>query len=254
MAIGKSQDLVSLIEKGGQLPTDQQLRKMLDLYDVDEATRIDLMAEIRQARESEAVWWAEYAAHLPRNLVRLIELEDTASKISIATSGLIPYPFQTRAYMEAIDDFYYREYGVETINAQHTVRLRRQELMRRSDRPVTLSAICSEGAIRARVGGTDAMKTQLAQMIRLAEQSNVTLRILPFSAGAGAATQLNVSIMDFPNPKDPGVATMDTGTSVTILDDPKEVRTRRRLFDYLVGQALSPADSVDLISAALKEL
>ncbi|MBO1419244.1 helix-turn-helix transcriptional regulator [Streptomyces sp. FH025] len=253
-AIGKSQDLVSLIEKGGQLPTDQQLRKMLDLYDVDEATRVDLLAEIREARASEAVWWNEYLAHLPRTLVRLIELEDSASKISIATSGLIPWPFQTRRYMEDVDEFYVRESGIEKTHAQHTVRLRRQDIVLRSDRPVSVNAIFSEAAIRAQVGGPASMKEQLARLIEMADQANVTFRVIPFSAGAAAATQLNINIMDFPAPNDPGVATMDTGTGVTILEDPKEVRARRRMFDYLAGHALSPAGSVDLVSTAIKEL
>jgi hypothetical protein len=117
-----------------------------------------------------------------------------------------------------------------------------------------VNAVLSEAAIRIQVGGAEAMKTQLAQMIRLAGQSNITLRILPFSAGVGATTHVNINIMDFPIPKDPGVATTDTGTGVSIVDDPKEVRARRRWFEHLVAKALSPADSVDLISAALKEL
>lgn len=251
--IGKSQDLISLMEKGGQLPTDQQLRVMLDLYGVDQPTRLDLLAEIREARATEHVWWTEYLAHLPRSLVRLIEIEDTASKIAVATGGLIPWPFQTAAYMAALDDQSVRENGAEKMSGQHAVRQRRQDIVTRSDRPVIVNAVFSEAAIRAQVGGALAMKKQLHRVIEMAEQANVSVRIIPFVAGAAAASQTNLTIMDFPAPNDPGVASMDTGTGVSILEDPKEVRARRRRFDYLVGQALSPAASVELIRTVIKE-
>ncbi|MFJ2775722.1 helix-turn-helix domain-containing protein [Kitasatospora sp. NPDC087315] len=253
-AIGKSQDMVSLFEKGGQLPTDVQLRKILDLYGVDQATRLDLMAEIREARESEAVWWAEYVAHLPRSLVKLIELEDSASQISIVTGSLIPWPFQTLEYMKGVDEFASHEVGVERLAAQHEVRVRRQEIVTRTDRPAAVDVLFSEAAIRPQVGGPEVMRDQLARIIKMAAMPNVRLRVLPFSAGAAAATQLFLNIMDFPNPKDPGVAAIDTGTGVVFAEDPKEVRARRRMFDYLVRNALDPDDSVGLISAALKEL
>ncbi|MFJ6622303.1 helix-turn-helix domain-containing protein [Kitasatospora sp. NPDC091335] len=254
MALGKSQDMISLFEKGGQLPTDGQLRKMLDLYGVDQATRIDLMAEIRGARESEAVWWAEYVADLPRSLVKLIEYEDSASQISIATGSLIPWPFQTLEYMRGVDEFAAHEVGVERLAVQHEVRARRQEIITRAERPASIDVLFSEAAIRPQVGGPEVMREQLARIVEIAQLPNVRLRVLPFSAGAAAATQLFLNIMDYPNPKDPGVAAIDTGTGVVFAEDPKEVRARRRMFDYLVRNALDPDDSVGLISAALKEL
>ncbi len=253
-ALGKSQDLISLMEKGGQLPTDQQLMTMLDLYGVDEVIRLDLLAEIREARASQAAWWDEYLADLPRSLVRLIELEDPASKVSIATGALIPWPFQIHAYMQDVDEFHERENGVEKTAVQHTVRRRRQDIFFRADRPAVLAALCSEAAIRAQVGGPVVMKAQLDHLVEAMQRPNITLRIIPFSAGAAAATQLNLNVLDYPTPGDPGVATMDTGTGVAILEDPKEVRSRRRRFDYLAGKALTPNDSRELIETLSKEL
>ncbi|WP_282203712.1 helix-turn-helix domain-containing protein [Kitasatospora fiedleri] len=253
-ALGKSQDLVSLMEKGGQLPTDQQLMTMLDLYGVDESIRLDLLAEIREARASQAAWWDEYLADLPRSLVRLIELEDPASKVSIATGALIPWPFQIHQYMQAVDEFHERENGVEKTAVQHTVRRRRQDIFFRPGRPAVLDALCSEAAIRAQVGGPAVMRSQLDHIAEAMQRPNITLRIIPFSAGAAAATQLNLNVIDYPTPGDPGVATMDTGTGVAILEDPKEVRARRRRFDYLAGRALTPHDSVELIKTLSKDL
>ncbi|MFB7377228.1 helix-turn-helix domain-containing protein [Kitasatospora purpeofusca] len=253
-AIGKSQDLVSLMEKGGQLPTDQQLATMLDLYGVDEAIRLDLLAEIREARASQAAWWDEYLGDLPRSLVRLIELEDPASKVSIATGALIPWPFQILPYMQDVDEFHERENGVEKTAVQHTVRRRRQDIFFRAERPAALDALCSEAAIRAQVGGPAVMKAQLDHLVQAMQRPNITLRIIPFSAGAAAATQVNLNVLDYPTPGDPGVATMDTGTGVAILDDPKEVRSRRRRFDYLGGKALTPSESLELIETLSKEM
>ncbi|MFF7588577.1 helix-turn-helix domain-containing protein [Kitasatospora purpeofusca] len=254
LALGKSQDLVSLMENGGQLPTDHQLMVMFDLYGVDEAIRLDVLAEIRAARASQAAWWDEYLAHLPRSLVRLIELEDPANKVRISTGALIPWPGQVRPYMEAVDEFHQLENGVEKTATQHTVRLRRQDIFFRSDNPAVLDALCSEAAIRAQVGGPAVMKAQLDHLADIMQRPNITLRIVPFSAGAAAATQVNLNVLDYPTPGDPGVASMDTGTSVAILEDPKEVRARRRRFDYLAAKALTPEESLELIETVSKEL
>ncbi|MFJ1754218.1 helix-turn-helix domain-containing protein [Kitasatospora sp. NPDC088134] len=253
-ALNKSQDLVSLMENGGQLPTDQQLVVMFDLYDVGEALRLDLLAEIRAARASQSVWWDEYLADLPRSLVRLIELEDPVSKVRISTGSLVPWPGQVPPYMEAVDEFHEREKGVEKTSVQHAVRLRRQNIFFRPDNPAELDALCSEAAIRAQVGGPEVMKAQLDHLVEFMQRPNITLRIIPFSAGAAAATQVNLNVMDYPSPNDPGVATMDTGTGVAILEDPKEIRARRRRFDYLAHSALTPDESLELIETLSKEL
>ncbi|RGD62500.1 XRE family transcriptional regulator [Kitasatospora xanthocidica] len=252
-ALGKSQDFVSRIEKGAQLPTDQQLRKMLDLYEVDQAIRLDLMAEIREARAAESEWWTKYVADLPRSLVKLIELEDVATKVSIASGGLIPWPFQTEKYMQGVDEFASAEVGAERLTTQHAVRVKRQEIVTRADRPVIVDALVSEAALRPHVGGPAAMREQLDRLIEMADLPNITVRVIPFGAGGAAASQVNLTIIDFPTPNDPGVATMDTGTGVAILDDPKEVRARRRRFDYLCGKAFSSTESLELIRSASKE-
>ncbi|MFD0407338.1 helix-turn-helix domain-containing protein [Kitasatospora sp. NPDC127116] len=252
-ALGKSQKLVSLMEMGGQLPTDHQVMTMLNLYGVDEAIQLDVLAQIREARASQAVWWDEYIAHLPRSLVKLIELEDTATKISIATGGLVPFPFQTEKYMRDVDEFGFGEVGAERLTVQHAVRMRRQEIVTRAEGPVVVDALLSEAALRAQVGGAPAMREQVERIIEMAALPNVTVRVIPFAAGAAAASQVNLTILDFPNPHDPGVATMDTGTGVAILDDPKEVRARRRRFDYLSRKALSSTESVELMRSASKE-
>ncbi|MFB7473217.1 helix-turn-helix domain-containing protein [Kitasatospora sp. NPDC056184] len=253
-ALGKSQALVSLMEMGGQLPTDHQLMTMLDLYQVPEAIRLDLLAEIREARASQTVWWEEYLSALPRSLVRLIELEDPARKVSIATGALVPWPAQTLSYMQEVDEFHVRENGVERTATQHTVRLRRQQIFFRPDSPAELDALCSEAAVRAQVGGPVVMKSQLDHLAEFMQRPNVTLRIIPFSAGAAAATQVNLNVLDYPTPNDPGVATMDTGTGVAVHEDPKEVRARRRRFDYLASKALTPDGSLELIEKLSKEL
>jgi uncharacterized protein DUF5753 len=64
--------------------------------------------------------------------------------------------------------------------------------------PVTLDVLCLEVALRAAVGGTEVMRDQLNRLVQGSQRNNITLRVVPFSAGAPAVFGTSFAIYDFP--------------------------------------------------------
>lgn len=250
-ALGKSQDAVSLMERGAQMPTDQELHVIFELCGVDTTTQLDVLAEIREAKRQAETWWTAYR-RMPRSVIRLIEFEDTASKMS-AMAGIIPGPFQTRDYMWWIDEHYRREHGEEATRTSHEVRLRRQDVLFREPRPLTVDLLLSEGAIRTQMGGPAVMAAQLDHLQEVARRPNITVRVVPFTAGTYVAMSV-ATILDFPVKNDPGIVAVDTVAGSDFLEEAKEVREWRQRFDYLAAKALSPKQSDELIETAKREM
>ncbi|MFI2607677.1 helix-turn-helix domain-containing protein [Kitasatospora sp. NPDC018619] len=249
--LGKSQDVVSLMERGAQLPTDEELRVLFDLYGVDTTTRLDVLAQIREAKRDAEAWWRTYKS-LPRSLLRLIEFEDTASRMALM-AGIVPGPFQTPDYMWAIDEHFRQVHGEAVTRHFHEVRQKRQHVLSREPRPVVVDLLLSEAAIRTQMGGPDVMAAQLSHIQDLARWQNITVRVVPFSAGTYVAMSVT-TILDFPVKNDSGIVVVDTATGAEFLEEPKEVRDWRQRFDFFAARALSPEQSGELIETAKKEM
>jgi transcriptional regulator with XRE-family HTH domain len=250
-AIGKSQDAISLFERGGRLPSEEELRVMFQLYGVDTTTQLDVLAEIREARREVEAWWIEYKG-LPRGLLRLIEFEDTASKMA-AMAGVIPGPFQTTDYMWWIDEHFRQERGEAATRVFHEVRQKRQRALFRESRPLVVDLLLSEGAIRTQMGGPEVMAAQLDHIQEVARRPNITVRVVPFTAGTYVAMSA-ATILDFPVQHDPGIVIVDSTAVADFLEEPKAVRGWRRRFDFVASRALNPEQSDELIDAAKKEM
>jgi hypothetical protein len=67
------------------------------------------------------------------------------------------------------------------------VKMTRQRVLIK-DQPADLAVVLDEAALLRRVGGAEVMRGQLAHLAGMAERPNVTIQVLPLSAGAHPAT------------------------------------------------------------------
>jgi len=83
-----------------------------------------------------------------------------------------------------------------------------------------------------------------------------TLRVLPVGAVVEDFTvpRCTFSIYTYPDPGDPDVVAIDTVTSDLILTEPGQVTPYEKLYERLREAALSPADSLDLLTKAAAHL
>lgn len=237
---------------GGQVPGVARLEGLLKVYEVDETETARLMALRETARTPG--WWQGHDVEKPYGT--FIGLEDAASEISAYEGSFIPGLLQTENYAQAIVRTAHApsRAPVEDTADRVSVRLRRQArwLERRTPH---LWAIVGEAALRTLVGGSEVMREQLHRLLTLAEQQDVlTLQVLPFSAGAHAATELNsFAILDI---AEGGLSSvyLEGPTSDIFMDDPSDVTTYRRVFEHLRKAAMNSPESRALITEILEGL
>jgi transcriptional regulator with XRE-family HTH domain len=122
------------------------------------------------------LWYARLG-HDPDWFKEHIGYEIRAEIIRIFELALIPGLLQTEEYARAL----FTQAGERNAEDHVATRMRRQEIFDR-DRPPFLWVLLDECALRP-VADPDVMKAQLARLLELCEQPNVSLRVVPMSAG-----------------------------------------------------------------------
>ncbi|MGP3968011.1 helix-turn-helix domain-containing protein [Streptomyces sp. 6N223] len=253
--LGVSQARVSQIEVGRKWPTDEQIGPLLDLYGVDDVRRTAIVTKIRMARESARMWWErpEIRDLFPRMSAQIFPLEDAAERILAHSGNYVPGLLQTRAYVQALADFGQKDESIDRRELFVEARLQRQQILSRPN-PVTLDVLCLEVALRAAVGGTEVMRDQLNRLVQDSQRNNITIRVVPFSAGAPAVFGTPFAIYDFPGADERSVVQHEKSRHDEVTDDLSELRRARRKFADLAANALDPAATIRLIKQIAKDL
>lgn len=120
-------------------------------------------------------------------------------------------------------------------------RLARQEILTREN-PPTLLALIDETALRKLIGGAEVMREQVRHLIEMTAKPNITIRVVPDSAGAHAALEGSFVILEFPD--DPSLIYTVTVTESLWLEQPSDYQRYSLIFDHVMTLALSPDESV----------
>ncbi|WP_406860819.1 helix-turn-helix transcriptional regulator [Streptomyces sp. HUAS MG47] len=178
------------------------------------------------------------------------ELERLATKLCEFAPTVVPGLLQTAAYAEAVtiaaNPFVSEEYVDEKVSS----RLERAAVLADATRPeywVTLH----ENVLRVAVGGEAVMAEQLEHVAALARRRAVLVTVIPRSAGAHAAMEGSLRLMEFEDA--PPTAYTETAFSGTLLDDPAMVKRAQRAYDLLRVAALTPEASLALIESAAED-
>jgi hypothetical protein len=115
------------------------------------------------------------------------------------------------------------------------------------DPPLQLGVVLDEAALHRQVGGPAVMKEQLERLVDLATWPNVTIQVIPFTAGAHAALESTFNILDFEAPA-PSLVYVEGLVGFMYLERPQDLARYRGVFDQLRAKALTPQESVELIS------
>lgn len=219
-------------------------------YDAPDDVREALVELAKGARIQG--WWRSLADPVPESMNLMLTLEDEVVREDHYACMYIPGLFQTRAYAEAVHRA--SEMGCSDREVQHMVdiRMKRQELLQRSD-PPHIWAVVDEAAIHRVVGGPDVMREQLQHLLELSGTPQVTVQILPFSAGAHAAAVGSFALLRGQS-QDLDVVYVDLLGGGLFMEKPKELERYKSAFDYLRAQALDLPSSSEAIRRCLMEL
>jgi transcriptional regulator with XRE-family HTH domain len=223
----------------------RDVTRLLKLYGIS-GEQADAMLELaRMARVKD--WWHQYSGAIPEWFQFYVGLEAATSAMQEYNAELVTGLLQTEAYARAVMAAAMRADGEEEIERQIAVRLERQKRLTAPDAPA-LWAVMNEAVLHRQVGGPQVMAGQLAHIGQLAARPNVTVQVLPLTAGAHPAMLGSFTLMQFPDPADRDVVYLEAETGALYLEKPADVSRYSLMIDYLRAQALGPAESRTLIA------
>ncbi|MFI7147576.1 helix-turn-helix domain-containing protein [Nonomuraea sp. NPDC050022] len=245
------QSWVSRIESGRRGIRANDLRALLDVYDVHGPAREELLLLARQARQRG--WWHSYGDVIPEWFQVFVGLEAEASELRSYDPELVPGLLQTPDYYRAYLSVAPLSESTEEIDRKIEFRQARQDRVTGSD-PLQLWAIMNEAAIRRLIGSHETMKEQVSHLITMSHRANVTIQILPFSAGPHPAMDGGFVVMGFPQAPDPDVIYLESQVGSLYLEEPSAVDRYNLVFNHLRAKAFDPDRSRSLLASALKEV
>ena len=234
---------VSRMETGQRGATARDIRDLCQIYGVTDPAQQNRMTRLAAAGKRQG-WWQGFELDY---FATYVGLEEEAIALSYYQSSVVPGLLQTPGYVRAIHETALPALSAERIDQLIEVRQTRQQLLTRHP-PLQLSVVLDEAALHRQVGGPAVMKEQLDQLAHLANWPNVTIAVIPFTAGAHAALESTFNILDFEHPA-PSLVYVEGLIGFMYLERPQDLARYRGVFDQLHAKALTPQESVELISA-----
>jgi transcriptional regulator with XRE-family HTH domain len=233
---------ISRLETGARRPSLRDVRDLCALYDVDESTSADLMSLASRAREQG--WWTQYE---DLDLDPLIGLEQAAAAITCYSMYYLPALLQTEDYARAIIKIIAPNIDPAIHEQRVEARLRRQQLLEKDGRP-RYRILLDEAAVRRHVGGAEVMVAQLDRILGAVQQNKATVQVIPFDFGAHAAADSYFVLLEFEDQYLSPVVYLENLTGNQYLERKMEIARYREAVELLRDSALSPRDSVSLIT------
>ncbi len=236
------------IEAGTVSISTTDLKALLDHYGVAAGDRREELVQLaRQSRER--MWWSRLKDDVSPALLTYIGFEAEASQISYYGTVFLPGLFQTEAYTRAvITGIDLEPRSEEAVESWVRIRQERQrQLFHRGPDLPRVRAVLDEAALHRHVGGRDAMAAQLRHLLDLGTNPNISIRVLPFSAGENPSMARPFIIFGFGEPADDVVYLDGGGEDVFLQDAPDKVADYRRIYDRLLVRACDEPQSTQLI-------
>nr|BFD86118.1 helix-turn-helix transcriptional regulator [Streptomyces sp. Xyl84] len=251
--VGWHQSKVSRIETGASGVKPADVRSLLDAYAVRDAQLRDLLMMLAGSDDGDGRhhWWHAYRGVLPPTYRDFISLESQASAMRTLETTVVPGLLQTPEYARAVTRAAVDGLDDDRLDALVEVRLARQAVLR-GDPPLTLEAVLDEAVLRREVGGPEIMARQLERLSEAARLPQVSLRVLPFTAGAHIGLTGPFVIFSFKNTSDLDVVVLDHLTSSLHLERKEDLEAYTEAFDTLRFHALSIEDSSAFITGMLQ--
>lgn len=246
--LNRTPSSLSKLETGKRGIRRPALEHMLDRYELHDPDQRKALYDLAR-HATDKGWWHRYEGKLSPSMLDYISLEAEATSIRDFQLHLIPGLLQTDEYARAVIASGISQGTTPDVEGLTEIRLHRQQVLFREN-PPHLWAVVSEAALHQQFGGPEVMKAQLNHLLELSVRPNVTLQVLPFSAGAHPGH--NGSFMTLTT-NELSVVVVENLTSGWYLEQADDIRRHNVVFDHLRAVALSPADSRSLIERLVSE-
>lgn len=221
------------------------------VYSVDPEERDRLFEDAQRA--TQGGWWQEYAEDELIEITRdYLELESEATLLCTFKTDLVPGLLQTPAYAAALATTALPKLDEETARRRIEVRMTRQERLLEGKNPLRIEAVIGEAVLRTLVGGVATTCAQLQALAEFANWPNITIRVIPFEAGAYPAMGSPFNLLGFAEEHYDDVAYVENLRYGLLLEESATVQSYRLYFTELCDIALDPDESIAMIAKAAK--
>ncbi|MET9816856.1 helix-turn-helix transcriptional regulator [Streptomyces sp. NPDC006355] len=249
---GLSESKVNRIERGRLGIKPEDLDRLLDLYEVEDAGLRGVLHSIAR-HSSKRGWWQNYRDMIDPAYADLISLEDGAKSMRTYESMLIPGLLQTASYAHATIEAIRMDPQPEEVNRLVEVRKARQSVLTKPDEPLELWAVIHEAALRPRMRNSPhLMREQLQHLLDASRLPHVSIQVLPIDAPPHAGMSGSFTTLGFPETADLDVVLVESLTSALYVEDTAEVGRYNSAFERLRAAAL-PFDSSACLIEELKD-
>ncbi|MGW3494907.1 helix-turn-helix domain-containing protein [Streptomyces sp. NPDC001020] len=225
------------------------LRALLQLYRVTEPGRV---AELEEAaRGSKGLsWWAPYSDMVRPHFAQYLGYESAATSIRTYHPNLIPALFQTEDYATSL---LAPRSAPQTARRSAELRTTRQERVYDGEQGPDVQIVLDEAAVRRVIGGPGVMRHQLEHLRTMSRHPRVTMRLLPFAAGAHYSVASSFILLGFKDDDDLLYLEGPTG-SVSNRDDLELTARYQECFEDISAKAYDGDRMIELIDAVKESL
>jgi transcriptional regulator with XRE-family HTH domain len=245
------------IETGQTALRTLDVEAMCRVYGATAEVTQGLMLLARETRGRD--WWHAYDDVIPDWLNLYLGLEEAASRLLRYESDLVPSLLQTAGYARALIRADRPDIGDAEIARRVQARLARQALLSRVTAPLTAEVLLSEAVLRRPIAGPQVMAEQLHQLADAAMLPNVSIRVVPFSAGlhrgmlSGPFAMLRFPVNGDGQESEPPVVYVAGFTGALYLERPGEIQRYQDAYADIAAAALDEAGSRTVIRQAAED-
>ncbi|MFE9886388.1 helix-turn-helix domain-containing protein [Streptomyces scopuliridis] len=243
-----SRSKISRMEDGITTARPAEVLLLLDRYGVtDERERGHLVWLAKNS--GHRGWWLNFP-ELSESYRDHISLEDDATFIREWQTVLIPGLLQTAAYAERTAALAPRSLTPKVV-AQF-VKVREERQAKIEEGGTGYAAIIWEPVVSLPLVPATVHREQLEHLLRAGKRSNVSIQVLPVSAGVKAGISYPFSSFSFDSQPTVEAVAIDNLRGSSILEAMDDLTAYASAFDRLRSEALSPDASARLIRRVLR--
>jgi hypothetical protein len=236
------------IETGAVGVSTNDLKALLGLYEIRDPERIAELVELARASRQSS-WWSKYRGVISPQYLQFIEYEEAASTVQVFEPLVVPGLLQTKEYADAIIRRM-ADPGTPAglIQTRMEIRLARQNLLEQSS-PPTLMCVIDEAAIRRLVYERNIALRQMDRLISLAARPNISIEVVPFTAGLHSGLLEPFLILEFPDPEDSDILFLETSRDMIIShDEAGQITGYLEVFEQLRSISLGRDDTLSFLT------
>jgi hypothetical protein len=227
----------------------REVEQLLDLYEVTDTSLRAWLIDLA-ATAHERGYWRAIRKDLPEDFHDYLNVEAALVALRQLETMVIPGLLQTADYTRALTNGGSPGLTAEVVERRVIARMARQQVLTRPD-PLRYHVIIDEAILERPVGSPTVMRGQLRRLIDDAATNHITIQILPTKVGANPAMNGPFSVLTLPEPI-PDFGYAESPGGAVYIEDRDLVRACIIKWGILTERALSDANSVDLLKAAME--